>query len=57
MRLLSYNILDGGADRAELLLQVIADQQPDIVGLVEAKAAEIEAARPPETVPAVAAAE
>ena len=36
MRLLSYNILDGGVGRADLLLQVILAQRPDIVGLVEA---------------------
>ena len=36
MRILSYNILDGGADRADLLIQVIQGQRPDVVGLVEA---------------------
>ena len=36
MRILSYNILDGGADRAPLLTQVIERERPDVVGLVEA---------------------
>lgn len=36
MRLVSYNILDGGAGRADALLQVIEAQHPDIVVLVEA---------------------
>ena len=36
MRVLSYNILDGGADRADLLGRVIEGQRPDVVGLVEA---------------------
>jgi len=36
MRLVSYNILDGGTDRADALLQVIEAQHPDIVVLVEA---------------------
>jgi endonuclease/exonuclease/phosphatase family metal-dependent hydrolase len=36
MRLLSYNILDGGTDRLDLLLQVISAQNPDIIALVEA---------------------
>lgn len=36
MRILSYNILDGGAGRADLLGQVIESQRPDVVGLVEA---------------------
>jgi len=36
MRILSYNILDGGANRADLLRQVIASEQPDVIGLVEA---------------------
>ena len=36
VRLLSYNILDGGGGREELLLRVIESQRPDIVALVEA---------------------
>src|SRR5687767_7096636 len=36
MRILSYNILDGGADRLDALTQVIEAQQPDVVALVEA---------------------
>ena len=36
MRLISYNILDGGAGRVDLLARVIAGQNPDIVALVEA---------------------
>ena len=37
MRLLSYNILDGGAERESLLARVIAASKPDIVALVEAE--------------------
>lgn len=36
MRILSYNILDGGAARLPLLRQVIQAECPDVVGLVEA---------------------
>lgn len=36
MRILSYNILDGGAPRLPLLRQVIEVERPDVVGLVEA---------------------
>jgi endonuclease/exonuclease/phosphatase family metal-dependent hydrolase len=36
MRILNYNILDGGAPRFELLSQVIERQKPDVVALVEA---------------------
>jgi exodeoxyribonuclease-3 len=36
MRLLSYNILDGGTDRFDALATVIGSQQPDVVALVEA---------------------
>jgi endonuclease/exonuclease/phosphatase family metal-dependent hydrolase len=36
MRLVSYNILDGGEGRADLLADVIEAQRPDVVGLVEA---------------------
>ena len=37
MRLVSYNILDGGAGRADALADVIASQRPDVVALVEAE--------------------
>src|SRR4051794_12127129 len=36
MRLVSYNILDGGEGRADPLAEVILAQRPDIVALVEA---------------------
>src|SRR5437763_1219653 len=36
MRLISYNILEGGSRRADLLTEVLAAQKPDVVGLVEA---------------------
>jgi endonuclease/exonuclease/phosphatase family metal-dependent hydrolase len=36
MRVLSYNILDGGTGRAELLGDAIEPQRPDVVALVEA---------------------
>src|SRR5579872_7202297 len=36
MRILSYNILDGGDGRIELLARVIEHQGPDVVSLVEA---------------------
>lgn len=36
MRILSYNILDGGAARLKLLGDVIESERPDVVGLVEA---------------------
>lgn len=36
MRLVSYNILDGGQGRADPVAEVIAAQNPDIVALVEA---------------------
>jgi exodeoxyribonuclease-3 len=36
MRLVSYNILDGGEGRADPLAEVIEAQQPDVVALVEA---------------------
>jgi exodeoxyribonuclease III len=36
VRLVSYNILDGGEGRADPLAEVIESQQPDIVVLVEA---------------------
>jgi exodeoxyribonuclease-3 len=37
VRLLSYNILDGGAERFDALAAVIAAQRPDVVALVEAE--------------------
>lgn len=37
MRLLSYNILDGGAERFDALAAVIGGQRPDAIGLVEAE--------------------
>jgi len=37
MRIVSYNILDGGRDRADALADVIEGQRPDVVGLVEAE--------------------
>ena len=37
MYLLSYNILDGGAERESLLARVIAAPKPDVVALVEAE--------------------
>ncbi len=36
MRLVSYNILDGGEGRADPLAEVIEAQRPDIVALIEA---------------------
>jgi endonuclease/exonuclease/phosphatase family metal-dependent hydrolase len=36
MRIVSYNILDGGEGRADLLAEVIAAQRPDVVAMVEA---------------------
>ena len=36
MRIVSYNILDGGAPRLNLLAQVLESERPDVVGLVEA---------------------
>ena len=41
MRILSYNILDGGQDRALLLGDVIDAQRPDVVALVEADDPEV----------------
>lgn len=37
MRLVSYNILDGGVGRADALADVIAARRPDVVALVEAE--------------------
>jgi len=36
VRIVSYNVLDGGEGRADPLAEVIEAQRPDIVGLVEA---------------------
>src|SRR5512144_1998793 len=36
MRIVSYNILDGGVGRADPLAEVVLAQRPDIVALVEA---------------------
>src|SRR5436309_3045363 len=36
MRIISYNILDGGEGRADPLAEVIEAQRPDVVALVEA---------------------
>ena len=36
MRIVSYNILDGGEGRADPLAEVIEAQRPDVIGLVEA---------------------
>jgi endonuclease/exonuclease/phosphatase family metal-dependent hydrolase len=41
MRILSYNILDGGAGRAERLGRVIQSVRPDVVGLMEADDASV----------------
>ena len=37
MRIVSYNILDGGEGRADPLAEVIEAQRPDVVALVEAE--------------------
>jgi endonuclease/exonuclease/phosphatase family metal-dependent hydrolase len=37
MRLLSYNILDGGTGREDALARVVESQHPDVVALVEAE--------------------
>jgi ABC-type sulfate transport system substrate-binding protein len=36
VRVLSYNILDGGGGRADLLAGVIEGERPDVVAMVEA---------------------
>ena len=36
MRIVSYNILDGGVGRADPIAEVLLAQRPDVVGLVEA---------------------
>ncbi len=41
MRLVSYNILDGGEGRADPLAEVVLAQRPDVVGLVEADDPEV----------------
>lgn len=41
MRLLSFNILDGGEGRADPLAEIILAQRPDIVALVEADRPEV----------------
>src|SRR5205809_5157300 len=41
MRLVSYNILDGGEGRADPLAEVILAQKPDIVALAEADDPEV----------------
>src|SRR5687767_15168682 len=37
MRIVSYNILEGGAGRADKLADVVRSQRPDVVCLVEAE--------------------
>ena len=41
MRIVSYNILDGGEGRADPLAEVIEAQRPDLVCLVEADVPEV----------------
>lgn len=41
MRIVSYNILDGGEGRADPLAEVIIAQEPDVVALVEADNADV----------------
>ncbi len=41
MRIVSYNILDGGEGRADPLAEVIEAQRPDLVALVEADVPEV----------------
>src|SRR5438045_4678712 len=41
MRLVSYNILDGGEGRADPLAEVILAQKADVVAIVEADNAEV----------------
>lgn len=41
MRLVSYNILDGGEGRADPIAEVILAQKPDIVAIVEADNADV----------------
>ena len=43
MRLISYNILDGGEGRADPLAEIIIAQRPDIVALIEADKPEVTA--------------
>ena len=37
LRILSYNILAGGENRIPLIANVIQQQQPDVVALLEAR--------------------
>src|SRR5687767_4342617 len=41
MRIVSYNILDGGEGRADPLAEVIEAQRPDVVALIEADHPEV----------------
>src|SRR5690242_6373075 len=41
MRIVSYNILDGGEGRADPLAEVILAQKPDVVAVVEAENNEV----------------
>lgn len=41
MRIVSYNILDGGIGRADPIAEVLLAQRPDVVGLVEADDPEV----------------
>lgn len=41
VRIVSYNILDGGIGRADPIAEVLLAQRPDVVGLVEADDAEV----------------
>ncbi len=41
MRIVSYNILDGGVGRADPIAEVLLAQKPDVVGLVEADDSDI----------------
>ena len=41
MRLVSYNILDGGLERGEKIFRVISSRRPDIVALLEADDADL----------------
>src|SRR5579859_3813044 len=37
LRILSYNILEGGSDRLPFIASVILQQQPDVIALLEAR--------------------
>lgn len=41
MRVVAYNILDGGSGRVDLLIQVLLAQQADVIGLVEAEDSQV----------------